>query len=163
MWPLCRGAGDGREGAGSRNGRAVCQPARDGKKKKKKRWAGGAQVATSLLACGGISPCPRPCVLSHAHKKNARTTHTHTHTHTPNRTEPNQNQCAGIHRSLGTHISKVRSATLDTWLPSQVRWAAAMGNARAASYWEARLPAGFSRPAEGDMAALSTFIGAKYR
>ena len=69
----------------------------------------------------------------------------------------------GIHRSLGTHISKVRSATLDTWLPSQVGWAGRMGNARAATYWEARLPPGFARPAEGDMAALSAFIGAKYR
>ncbi len=70
---------------------------------------------------------------------------------------------AGIHRSLGTHISKVRSATLDTWLPAQVAWAGRMGNARAAGYWEARLPPGFARPVEGDMAALSTFIGAKYR
>jgi hypothetical protein len=69
----------------------------------------------------------------------------------------------GIHRSLGTHISKVRSATLDTWLPAQVAWAGAMGNSRAAAFWEARLPPGFTRPAEGDMAALAKFIGAKYR
>ena len=69
----------------------------------------------------------------------------------------------GVHRSLGTHISKVRSATLDTWLPSQVAWAGRMGNARAAAFWEARLPPSFARPPEGDMAALSAFIGAKYR
>ncbi|KAK4768049.1 hypothetical protein SAY87_003190 [Trapa incisa] len=31
-------------------------------------------------------------------------------------------QCSGIHRSLGVHISKVRSATLDTWLPEQVAY-----------------------------------------
>jgi hypothetical protein len=31
-------------------------------------------------------------------------------------------QCSGIHRSLGVHISKVRSVTLDTWLPEQVEF-----------------------------------------
>ena len=69
----------------------------------------------------------------------------------------------GVHRSLGTHVSKVRSATLDTWLPDQVAFVAATGNARAASFWEAKLPPGFARPAEGDMAALARFIGDKYR
>ena len=69
----------------------------------------------------------------------------------------------GVHRSLGTHISKVRSATLDTWLPDQVAFVAATGNARAASFWEAKLPPGFARPPEGDMAALARFIGDKYR
>ena len=29
--------------------------------------------------------------------------------------------CSGIHRSLGVHISQVRSATMDHWLPEQVR------------------------------------------
>ena len=71
--------------------------------------------------------------------------------------------CSGVHRALGTHVSKVRSATLDTWLPEQVAFAARMGNRRAGAYWEARLPAGFARPAEGDMAALSVFIRDKYR
>ncbi|ORY89134.1 hypothetical protein BCR35DRAFT_262791, partial [Leucosporidium creatinivorum] len=29
-------------------------------------------------------------------------------------------QCAGIHRKMGTHISKVKSLTLDTWSREQV-------------------------------------------
>ncbi|KAK6134516.1 hypothetical protein DH2020_031750 [Rehmannia glutinosa] len=45
-------------------------------------------------------------------------------------------QCSGIHRSLGVHISKVRSATLDTWLPEQVTFIQSMGNEKANSYWE---------------------------
>ena len=38
----------------------------------------------------------------------------------------------------------------------------AMGNARAAVYWEAALPPEFRRPPENDMAALRTFITDKY-
>ncbi len=30
--------------------------------------------------------------------------------------------CSGIHRSLGVHVSQVRSTTLDTWLPEQVEF-----------------------------------------
>jgi len=40
-------------------------------------------------------------------------------------------QCSGIHRSLGVHISKVRSVTLDTWLPEQVEFISGMGNVKA--------------------------------
>ncbi|KAM7280844.1 hypothetical protein ACFE04_007978 [Oxalis oulophora] len=54
-------------------------------------------------------------------------------------------QCSGIHRSLGVHISKVRSATLDTWLPEQVAFIQSMGNDKANSYWEAELPTNYDR------------------
>ncbi|CAB4045504.1 stromal membrane-associated 1 isoform X1, partial [Paramuricea clavata] len=29
--------------------------------------------------------------------------------------------CAGIHRNLGVHISKVKSVNLDAWTPEQVK------------------------------------------
>ena len=29
-------------------------------------------------------------------------------------------QCSGIHRSMGVHVSKVRSATLDEWTSAQL-------------------------------------------
>ncbi|XP_010520894.1 PREDICTED: probable ADP-ribosylation factor GTPase-activating protein AGD5 [Tarenaya hassleriana] len=65
-------------------------------------------------------------------------------------------QCSGIHRSLGVHISKVRSATLDTWLPEQVAFIQSMGNDRANSYWEAELPTNYDR------VGIENFIRAKY-
>ena len=71
--------------------------------------------------------------------------------------------CSGVHRSLGTDCSKVRSTTLDTWLPEQVAFVQRMGNRRANLFWEGRLPRNFKRPAEGDMSSLSTFINDKYR
>lgn len=71
-------------------------------------------------------------------------------------------QCSGIHRSLGVHISKVRSATLDTWLPEQVAFIQSMGNQKANEFWEAELPPNFKRPAETDRSGLESFIRSKY-
>ncbi|KAA8519857.1 hypothetical protein F0562_014053 [Nyssa sinensis] len=65
-------------------------------------------------------------------------------------------QCSGIHRSLGVHISKVRSATLDTWLPDQVAFIQSMGNEKSNSYWEAELPPNHDR------VGIENFIRAKY-
>ncbi|CDO98576.1 unnamed protein product [Coffea canephora] len=66
-------------------------------------------------------------------------------------------QCSGIHRSLGVHISKVRSTTLDTWLPEQVAFMQSMGNQKANSYWEAELPLNVDR------SNMEKFIRAKYQ
>ncbi|GFY91811.1 ARF-GAP domain 5 [Actinidia rufa] len=65
-------------------------------------------------------------------------------------------QCSGIHRSLGVHISKVRSATLDTWLPDQITVIQSMGNEKSNSYWEAELPPKYDR------VGIENFIRAKY-
>ncbi|KAK9370268.1 hypothetical protein V1509DRAFT_617259 [Lipomyces kononenkoae] len=48
-------------------------------------------------------------------------------------------ECSGLHRSLGTHISKVRSLTLDTvsFTPDLVDALLAIGNTKANSVWEA--------------------------
>ncbi|OAY26105.1 hypothetical protein MANES_16G021800v8 [Manihot esculenta] len=65
-------------------------------------------------------------------------------------------QCSGIHRSLGVHISKVRSATLDTWLPEQIAFIQSMGNEKSNCYWEAELPPNYNR------VGIENFIRAKY-
>ncbi|XP_065878998.1 ADP-ribosylation factor GTPase-activating protein AGD5-like [Euphorbia lathyris] len=65
-------------------------------------------------------------------------------------------QCSGIHRSLGVHISKVRSVTLDTWLPEQIAFIQSMGNEKSNEYWEAELPPNYDR------VGVENFIRAKY-
>ncbi|RDX81180.1 putative ADP-ribosylation factor GTPase-activating protein AGD15, partial [Mucuna pruriens] len=67
-------------------------------------------------------------------------------------------QCSGIHRSLGVHISKVRSTTLDTWLPDQVSFMQFMGNEKSNKHWEAKMPPNFDRNKLG----IEKFIRAKY-
>lgn len=37
-------------------------------------------------------------------------------------------ECSGIHRSLGVHVSKVRSLTLDAWEPEQIKLMTELGN-----------------------------------
>ncbi|EPZ31835.1 Arf GTPase activating protein domain-containing protein [Rozella allomycis CSF55] len=51
-------------------------------------------------------------------------------------------RCSGIHRSIGVHITKIRSIDLDTFTPEQIQEVSKWGNAKANYYWEASLPAG---------------------
>ncbi|RZB95478.1 putative ADP-ribosylation factor GTPase-activating protein AGD15 isoform B [Glycine soja] len=67
-------------------------------------------------------------------------------------------QCSGIHRSLGVHISKVRSTTLDTWLPDQVSFMQLMGNEKSNKHWEEKIPPNFDRSKLG----IEKFIRDKY-
>ncbi|XP_034105553.1 stromal membrane-associated protein 1 [Drosophila nasuta] len=69
-------------------------------------------------------------------------------------------RCAGIHRNLGVHISRVKSVNLDAWTPEQVISLQQMGNSRARAVYEAQLPDGFRRPQTDT--ALENFIRAKY-
>lgn len=69
-------------------------------------------------------------------------------------------RCAGIHRNLGVHISKVKSVNLDAWTPEQVVSLQQMGNSRARAVYEANLPDNYRRPQNDSH--LETFIRAKY-
>ncbi|KAL0484675.1 membrane-associated protein [Acrasis kona] len=69
-------------------------------------------------------------------------------------------RCAGIHRSLGTHISKVRSVTLDVWTDEQVNNMRA-GNRVANEMYEAKLRQ--PKPTESAPASMiDQFCRAKY-
>ncbi|KAG9003755.1 hypothetical protein FRB90_011129 [Tulasnella sp. 427] len=67
-------------------------------------------------------------------------------------------RCSGIHRSMGTHISKVKSVDLDTWTPEQMASIQKWGNRRANAYWEAHLKAGHVPPDH----KVESFIRSKY-
>nr|CAG4643976.1 EOG090X06Q2 [Lepidurus arcticus] len=69
-------------------------------------------------------------------------------------------RCAGIHRNLGVHISRVKSVNLDSWTPEQVTSLQQMGNSRARAVYEANLPDNFRRPQ--DDSSLEVFVRAKY-
>ncbi|KAI5087199.1 stromal membrane-associated protein 2, partial [Silurus meridionalis] len=69
-------------------------------------------------------------------------------------------RCAGIHRNLGVHISRVKSVNLDQWTQEQILCMQEMGNAKARRLYEAFLPEIFQRPETDQSAEL--FIRDKY-
>ncbi|XP_048209849.1 stromal membrane-associated protein 1 isoform X3 [Perognathus longimembris pacificus] len=69
-------------------------------------------------------------------------------------------RCAGIHRNLGVHISRVKSVNLDQWTPEQIQCMQDMGNTKARLLYEANLPENFRRPQTDQ--AVEFFIRDKY-
>lgn len=49
-------------------------------------------------------------------------------------------RCSGQHRSLGVHITKIKSVNLDKWPEGKVATFQALSNNLVNSYWEANLP-----------------------
>ena len=54
-------------------------------------------------------------------------------------------ECSGIHRNLGTHLSRVRSLDLDDWPGELLTLMAAIGNALANAVWEGAVE-GYPKP-----------------
>ncbi|XP_059666401.1 ADP-ribosylation factor GTPase-activating protein AGD12-like [Cornus florida] len=73
-------------------------------------------------------------------------------------------KCCGVHRSLGTHVSKVLSVTLDEWSDDEIEAMVEVGgNASANSIYEAFIPEGFSKPGpDASHDHRSKFIRSKY-
>ncbi|OKL56144.1 hypothetical protein UA08_08416 [Talaromyces atroroseus] len=67
-------------------------------------------------------------------------------------------RCSGIHRGMGTHISRVKSVDLDAWTDEQLQSVLKWGNSRANKYWEAKLAPNHV-PSESK---IENFIRTKY-
>uniref|UniRef100_A0A8C9U5R5 ArfGAP with GTPase domain, ankyrin repeat and PH domain 3 n=1 Tax=Scleropages formosus TaxID=113540 RepID=A0A8C9U5R5_SCLFO len=71
-------------------------------------------------------------------------------------------ECSGIHRNLGTHLSRVRSLDLDDWPVELSMVMTAIGNAMANSVWEGALD-GYTKPGtDSSREEKERWIRAKY-
>lgn len=68
-------------------------------------------------------------------------------------------RCSGIHRSMGTHISRVKSIDLDMWTAEQMESVQKWGNKLVNLYWEANLKPGHIPPDH----KIESFIRSKVR
>ncbi|XP_049888816.1 arf-GAP with GTPase, ANK repeat and PH domain-containing protein 3 isoform X1 [Epinephelus moara] len=71
-------------------------------------------------------------------------------------------ECSGIHRNLGTHLSRVRSLDLDDWPVELSMVMTAIGNTMANSVWEGALE-GYTKPgSDSSREEKERWIRAKY-
>lgn len=72
-------------------------------------------------------------------------------------------RCSGIHRSLGSHISFVRSIDMDDWKPMHFENMLVIGNKKSNDYYECNKPASVKKPTEFDSAEMvKQYIQDKY-
>uniref|UniRef100_A0A8C7FFT9 Arf-GAP with GTPase, ANK repeat and PH domain-containing protein 3 n=2 Tax=Oncorhynchus kisutch TaxID=8019 RepID=A0A8C7FFT9_ONCKI len=71
-------------------------------------------------------------------------------------------ECSGIHRNLGTHLSRVRSLDLDDWPVGLSMVMMAIGNAMANSVWEGALEGYTKVGADSTREERERWIRAKY-
>ncbi|XP_077467250.1 arf-GAP with coiled-coil, ANK repeat and PH domain-containing protein 2 isoform X2 [Stigmatopora argus] len=71
-------------------------------------------------------------------------------------------QCSGIHRSLGVHVSKVRSLTLDSWESEQLKLLCVLGNDAINNIYEAECSQRVKPTKESSRAEKEAWIRDKY-
>merc|ERR1719296_298546 len=72
-------------------------------------------------------------------------------------------ECSGIHRNLGSHVSRVRSLDLDSWLPEHLAVMISLGNQRANLIWEVKTHPGVMKPGPASSQEVKEkYIRAKY-
>lgn len=70
--------------------------------------------------------------------------------------------CSGAHRNLGTHISSVKSATLDKWQAKWIETVKGIGNEASNGFYEAQMGGG-EKPRDADsLEKKAAFIRKKY-
>jgi Arf-GAP/coiled-coil/ANK repeat/PH domain-containing protein len=75
-------------------------------------------------------------------------------------------ECSGVHRSLGVHVSKVRSLRLDALSDGEAKLLLSLGNSRANAIWEGGMgrQQGWSKPeATADRKTREGWIKSKYQ
>ena len=72
-------------------------------------------------------------------------------------------RCSGHHRSMGTHVSKVKSTNMDKWTKAEVTLMSCIGNRKAKELYESRLPKN-QKPLDGTESdsVIKTFLQRKY-
>uniref|UniRef100_A0A8P4KEV9 Arf-GAP with GTPase, ANK repeat and PH domain-containing protein 1 n=1 Tax=Dicentrarchus labrax TaxID=13489 RepID=A0A8P4KEV9_DICLA len=71
-------------------------------------------------------------------------------------------ECSGIHRNLGTHLSRVRSLDLDEWPLELIKVMSAIGNELANSVWEANTQGRLKPGPDASREERERWIRAKY-
>ncbi|XP_011481239.1 arf-GAP with GTPase, ANK repeat and PH domain-containing protein 1 isoform X2 [Oryzias latipes] len=71
-------------------------------------------------------------------------------------------ECSGIHRNLGTHLSRVRSLDLDDWPLELIKVMSAIGNEVANSVWEANAQGRMKPGPDATREERERWIRAKY-
>ncbi|XP_068101422.1 arf-GAP with GTPase, ANK repeat and PH domain-containing protein 1 isoform X2 [Hyperolius riggenbachi] len=71
-------------------------------------------------------------------------------------------ECSGIHRNLGTHLSRVRSLDLDDWPPELIKVMSAIGNELANGVWEGNSQGHVKPCSESPREEKERWIRAKY-
>ncbi|GAA5899413.1 uncharacterized protein JCM6883_005212 [Sporobolomyces salmoneus] len=69
-------------------------------------------------------------------------------------------RCSGLHRGLGSHISKVRSIELDDWSDEQIASMLSVGNSRSNAFFEAEMSPDVLETL--DDSTIGTFVRQKY-
>ncbi|KAM9483150.1 arf-GAP with GTPase, ANK repeat and PH domain-containing protein 1 isoform 3-T3 [Clarias gariepinus] len=71
-------------------------------------------------------------------------------------------ECSGIHRNLGTHLSRVRSLDLDEWPLELIKVMSAIGNDLANTVWEANAQGRLKLAPDASREERERWIRAKY-